>query len=238
MNIAEGIEADAVKRAIGSLLPEDSVDVVAMCLVRLCDLYLRTDAEIVEINPLAITTHGDVVALDCKLSVDDSAMSRQQSLARLAAFEPLTKLEAEAAAAGLKFIELDGDIGILANGAGLTMTTMDAVGEFGGRPANFLEIGGQAYTIAGAAAALLLKKPGLKSIVVNFCGAFARSDVMAAGVIETWKALEPAIPVFFTVQGTGDREARSMIRSELGLEPFDDMDDAVRAAVDAAAAGP
>ncbi|MCY4540917.1 MAG: acetate--CoA ligase family protein [Rhodobacteraceae bacterium] len=234
-SVGHGLEPDTVRKAIGDLLPEDCVDAVAQSLLRLYDLYLNTDAEIIEINPLAITTLGAVVALDCKLAVDDAALPRQQSLARLAATEPSTSLEAAAAAAGLKFIELEGDIGILANGAGLTMTTMDAVEVFGGKPANFLEIGGEAYRSADVATALLLRKPGLKSIVVNFCGAFARCDVMAAGVIETWKELEPEIPVFFSVLGTGDTRARSMIRRELGIKPFQDMDDAVRSAVEAAA---
>ncbi|HJE23382.1 MAG TPA: succinate--CoA ligase, partial [Methylorubrum populi] len=138
------------------------------------------------------------------------------------------------AANGLKFIQLDGDVGVLANGAGLTMTTMDVISHCGGRPANFLEIGGEAYTKSEAALKLVLSNPGVKSLVVNFCGAFARTDVMAEGVVTAWKRLNPDIPVFFSIHGTGEDEAVRLVREGLGQEPFDLMEDAVQAAVDAA----
>ena len=125
---------------------------------------------------------------------------------------------------------------MLANGAGLTMTTMDAISHFGGRPANFLEIGGESYTKAKPALELVLANPSVKALLVNFCGAFARTDVMAAGVIDAWQELKPRIPIIFTIHGTGEDEAIAMVRSRLGIEPFDLMDDAVRAAVAAAKA--
>ena len=117
------------------------------------------------------------------------------------------------------------------------MTTMDAVSHFGGRPANFLEIGGEAYTKGKAALQILLKNPEIASLLVNFCGAFARTDVMAESVAEAWLELKPDVPVFFTIHGTGSREAVQCIRQKLGIEPFEKMDDAVRAAVEAAEAG-
>jgi succinyl-CoA synthetase beta subunit len=122
----------------------------------------------------------------------------------------------------------------LANGAGLTMTTMDVIAHLGGRPANFLEIGGEAYTKAEEALGLVLAHPGVKSLVVNFCGAFARTDVMADGVTAAWRKLNPSIPVFFSIHGTGEEEAVQIVRERLGLEPYDLMEDAVRAAVEAA----
>jgi succinyl-CoA synthetase beta subunit len=134
----------------------------------------------------------------------------------------------------LKFIQLDGDVGVLANGAGLTMTTMDVIRHFGGRPANFLEIGGEAYTKSAIALELVLSNPGVKSLVINFCGAFARTDVMVAGVVKAWKRLKPTVPAFFSIHGTGEDEAIGLVRGELGIEPFDVMEDAVRAAVRAA----
>ena len=136
---------------------------------------------------------------------------------------------------GLKYIELDGNVGILANGAGLTMTTMDAVRHYGGSPANFLEIGGEAYTLAKPALQLVLGNPRVRSLLVNFCGAFARTDVMVGGLLEAWDAVPPGLPVSFSIHGTGDEEAIAMVRRKLGIEPFDLMDDAVRAAVKAAA---
>ena len=206
---------------------------VARTLVLLYEAYRESDAELLEVNPLVLTRDGKVVALDCKLTVDEASIPRQAEIATRAANEKVTDLEAEARAADLKYIELEGSVGILANGAGLTMTTMDAVAHYGGRAANFLEIGGEAYTKAHIALAILLKNPNIKSLLVNFCGAFARTDAMAAGVIEAWKALKPDIPIFFCIHGTGDAEAIRLVKDELGIEPFDLMDDAVKAAVSA-----
>jgi succinyl-CoA synthetase beta subunit len=148
--------------------------------------------------------------------------------------EKLTPLEARAKELGLKFIELDGNVGVLANGAGLTMTTMDAVRHYGGAPANFMEIGGESYTKAKPALELVLANPRVKCLLVNFCGAFARTDVMTEGVIGAWQALKPAIPIIFTIHGTNEDEAIAMVKERLGITPFDLMDDAVKAAVEAA----
>ncbi len=105
---------------------------------------------------------------------------------------------------------------------------------YGGRPANFLEIGGEAYTKAIPALELVLANPKVKSLVVNFCGAFARCDVMTDGVVTAWETLKPDLPVFFSIHGTGEDEAVAMVRDRLAMEPFDVMDDAVKAAIEAA----
>ena len=207
---------------------------VAEVLAKLYGVYRERDAELVEINPLAVLDDGRVVALDCKLALDDAASFRQGDLREAAAKEAMTHLERLGAEHGLKFIQLDGDVGVLANGAGLTMTTMDVIGHFGGRPANFLEIGGEAYIKAEIALGLVLANPGVKSLVVNFCGAFARTDVMADGVVRAWETLKPTVPVFFSIHGTGEDEAVRLVRERLGIEPFDLMEDAVKAAVEAA----
>ncbi|MDE2239365.1 MAG: succinate--CoA ligase [Rhodospirillales bacterium] len=210
---------------------DDDAQEVARILVSLYRRYRETDAELLEINPLARLDDGRVVALDCKFVLDDAASSRQETLCAHAAPAKSTALEREAAAQGLKYIELDGEVGILANGAGLTMTTMDVVSHYGGRPANFMEIGGDAYTKAEPALRVVLTNPKLRSLVVNFCGAFARTDVMAEGVVNAWKKLKPEIPVFFSVHGTGEDEAVALITAELGLTPYDLMEDAVQAAI-------
>ncbi len=207
---------------------------IAAALAALYSAYRDLDAELLEINPLAIAAGGEVVALDCKFVLDDSAAARRPELAARASREQATELEIRAAEAGLRLIELDGDVGVLANGAGLTMATMDAIAHFGGRPANFLEIGGDSYTKAEPALRIILENPGIKCLLVNFCGAFARTDVMAGGVVAAWKKLRPSIPAFFSVHGTGEEDAIELIRSELGIEPYDLMDDAVVAAVRAA----
>ncbi|ACK85000.1 succinate--CoA ligase subunit beta [Methylorubrum extorquens] len=229
-----GFDAAAARALLAGLDLGGAEGAVADILASLTETSGRVDAELIEINPLAVLDDGRVVALDCKLTLDDSAAFRQGDLAAEAAEEPMTELEREGAAQGLKFIQLDGDVGVLANGAGLTMTTMDVISHCGGRPANFLEIGGEAYTKSEAALKLVLSNPGVKSLVVNFCGAFARTDVMAEGVVTAWKRLDPDIPVFFSIHGTGEDEAVRLVREGLGCEPFDLMEDAVQAAVDAA----
>ena len=207
---------------------------IADVLARLYAAYRKCDGELVEINPLALLSDGRVVALDCKYVLDDAAIYRQEVLVKLAAPAAMTELERRGAVQGLKFIQLDGNVGVLANGAGLTMTTMDVIRHFGGRPANFLEIGGEAYTKSETALDLVLSNPGVKSLVINFCGAFARTDVMADGVVKAWAKLKPKVPVFFSIHGTGEEEAVALVRRELAIEPYDLMEDAIRAAVKAA----
>ena len=207
---------------------------VAGVLVQLYAAFRARDAELIEVNPLALLRDGSLLALDCKLVLDDAAAERQPDLAAAASPARLTELERRGAEHGLKFIQLDGDVGLLANGAGLTMTTMDVIEHFGGRPANFLEIGGEAYTKSEVALDLVLSNPGVRSLVVNFCGAFARTDVMAEGVVRAWEALRPSVPAFFSIHGTGEEAAVKLVRDRLGIEPYDLMEDAVQAAIKAA----
>ena len=207
---------------------------VAKTLAALYRAWRENDAELLEVNPLARLADGRLAALDCKLTLDDSGIPRRQELAATGSPEPLTALEARAQSLGLRYIELGGDIGVLANGAGLTMTTMDVITHHGGRPANFLEIGGAAYTKARPALELVLDNPRVRCLLVNFCGAFARTDVMVAGMLDAWQALGPTIPVFFSVHGTGSAEARAMLRKRLGVAPYATMDEAIAAAVAAA----
>jgi succinyl-CoA synthetase beta subunit len=207
---------------------------IADILARLYAAYRARDAELLEINPLALLADGRVVALDCKFVLDDAALYRQPEIAGSGAPGAMTELEKRGADAGLKLIQLDGNVGVLANGAGLTMTTMDVIRHFGGKPANFLEIGGEAYTKSEIALDLVLSNPGVKSLVINFCGAFARTDVMAEGVVKAWHKLKPKVPVYFSIHGTGEEEAVALVRRELGIEPYDFMEDAIKQAVRAA----
>ena len=235
VDIRHGLDPDAARGVLDGLgLGGAAAEAVAQVLVRLYGVWRSRDAELVEINPLAVTGDGQVVALDCKFTLDDLARTRQEDVVDAGVPDRLTDLEARARDLGLTYIELDGEVGILANGAGLTMATMDAVRHYGGGPANFLEIGGQSYTKATPALDLVLSNPRVRSLVVNFCGAFARTDVMTEGVVGAWEALAPDVPVFFCIHGTGSREAVPIVRERLGMEPFPTMDDAVRAAVAAA----
>ena len=231
---AKGFDLDAARALVAGLDLSGAEEAVAAMLAALYRISGTIDAEMIEINPIALLGDGRVVALDCKLTLDDSAAFRQGDLPSSSAPDEMTSLERDGLDNGLKFIQLDGNVGVLANGAGLTMTTMDVISHFGGRPANFLEIGGEAYTKSEVALRLVLSNPGVKSLVVNFCGAFARTDVMAEGVVAAWKKLSPDVPVFFSIHGTGEDEAVRLVRDGLGIEPFDFMEDAVQAAVEAA----
>ncbi len=235
VDIARGLTAGQASAALSGMDLRGEEDAVARFLAELYAAYRALDAELLEINPLALTDGGRLLCLDCKYALDDSSAGRQAPVAEAGTPERMTALEAEAHAAGLKYIELDGSVGVLANGAGLTMATMDAIAHYGGRPANFLEIGGEAYTKAETALTILLGNPDIRSLLVNFCGAFARTDVMAEGVVQAWRKLDPDIPVFFSIHGTGEEAAVALVERELGHRPYELMDDAVRAAVVAAA---
>ena len=234
IDIRHGLDPAAAGNVLDGLDLGEAAEAVADVLARLYDVWRSRDAELVEINPLAITGDGRVVALDCKFTLDDLSRARHEDIVGTGVPDTLTELEARGRDLGLTYIELDGEIGILANGAGLTMTTMDAVRHYGGAPANFLEIGGQSYTKATPALDLVLSNPKVRSLVVNFCGAFARTDVMTEGVVNAWEELEPDVPVFFSIHGTGSKEAVPIVRERLKMEPFPTMDEAVRAAIAAA----
>lgn len=232
-------EADA--RSLLTLLEASGAvaDRLAGALLAMYGLYREADAELVEINPLVITTSDEVIALDSKITLDPGALGRQAE--RLAGLVPAvdtggTELERRGRELGLQYMELEGEVGVLANGAGLTMTTLDAVKHYGGRPADFLEIGGDAYTRAVPALRLVLDNPRVRSLVVNFCGAFARTDVMTEGVVAAIEELRPTLPIFFSIHGTGEEKAIALVRERLGAEPCETMDEAVRAAVAAASA--
>ena len=233
VDIRNGLDIKALERALTQPLPCDRAALVAL-LGRLYAAYAANDAELMEVNPLVLTADGRLIALDCKYAMDDSAIARHAELAESGTPDKLTALEERGKSLALKFIELEGTVGVLANGAGLTMTTMDAVRHFGGSPANFMEIGGESYTKAKPALELVLSNPRVKCLLVNFCGAFARTDVMAEGVINAWLDLKPAIPIYFTIHGTGEDEAIAMVKERLGIASYDLMDDAVKAAVVAA----
>ena len=234
IDIRRGLDRAATETALDGIGLSENKSQVADVLEKLYDVYVANDADLVEINPLIATVAGDIVALDCKFSLEDSGANRRPELVEKGTPEKLTTLETRGRELGLRFIELDGDVGVLANGAGLTMTTMDVVRHYGGEPANFLEIGGEAYTLGKPALELVLSNPNVKCLLVNFCGAFARTDVMTEGIVNAWEELKPNLPVFFTIHGTNEDEAIALVRDRLKMEPFDLMDDAVKAAVAAA----
>ncbi|MAH85144.1 MAG: succinate--CoA ligase [Rhodospirillaceae bacterium TMED8] len=234
VDIRDGLTSDGARTLVDGLFLEGADDAIVDVLTRLYTAYKVNDAELLEINPLVLTGAGDIVALDCKFVLDDSGIKRQIKLAERGSPDRLTQLEIVGEKHGIKYIELEGNVAVLANGAGLTMTTMDVVRHYGGQPANFCEIGGEAYTKGKEALEIVLAKANVKSLVVNFCGAFARCDVMMSGLLEAWDEVEPDIPAFFSIAGTGDKEAITMLKTKLDKDPLPNMDAACKAAVQAA----
>lgn len=197
-------------------------------------LFKENDLALLEINPLVVTTEGKLVALDCKMSVDDNALYRQKSLAEQRDWSQDDAKEAEAHHAGLSYIALNGNIGCMVNGAGLAMATMDLIKLHGGAPANFLDVGGgaTAETVAKAFK-IILADHNVKAILVNIFGGIMRCDIIAEGIITAVKDVGIQIPVIVRLEGTNVELGRKML-SESGLSIISaaGLTDAAKQAVD------
>lgn len=203
---------------------------------KLYKLFDEKDATQVEINPLAETKDGEVICMDAKLAFDDHADFRQHDVFELRDKTQEDPTELDAGEYGLNFIKLDGNIGCLVNGAGLAMATMDTLTLNGGRPANFLDVGGSANAAAVKKAfELLLSSKEVKAIFVNIFGGIMRCDVIAEGIVQATKQLGLNIPLVVRLQGTKEKEAKDIIKqSGLKIFPCDGLDEAASKAVEAA----
>jgi len=191
------------------------------------------DAELVEFNPLALTSDNRLVALDAKIIIDDNSLYRHPELQKLRGRE-LSEYEKRARELEFSYVELDGDIGVICNGAGLTMATMDSILYYGGRPANFLDIGGGARSERiKEAVRLMLMHPRSRVLLINVFGGITRCDEVAMGIIEAIREVGARKPIIVRMLGTNEEEGRRILR-ERGIEVYDEMDDAVKAAVELA----
>ena len=223
-----GYEARAIGKSLG--LSGRLLVSFTGFLETLYRVFEAFDAELVESNPLAVT--GDrVVPLDARIIVDDNSLSRQQRLLegrRVEQRGELTEWEVRARRAGLPFVELDGNIGIIGNGAGLTMATMDLVYHYGGRPANFLDIGGGARSdLVKKAVMLLLEYPKADRIFINIFGGITRGDEVAKGIIDAVEESGAGKPLVVRLSGTREEEGREMLESA-GIKAFRDPVEAVK----------
>lgn len=195
------------------------------------------DAELVESNPLTLTKEGDVVPLDARVIVDDNALFRHPELEKALEEDPrdITEFEAYAKKIGFHYVELDGDIGIIGNGAGLTMATMDLVYHFGGRPANFLDIGGGASReVVREAVKVLLNHPRAKVIFINIFGGITRADEVAYGVKEALQAAGGTTKkIVVRMKGTNEELGRAIL-AEIGVPLFESAEEAAKKAVELA----
>lgn len=194
----------------------------------LYEVYTQYDCSIAEINPLVLTGDGTVIAADAKIDIDDNALFRHQDLLVYADPEESDKNELEAKAAGLSYVELDGDIGCVVNGAGLAMATMDAVKYGGGQPANFLDIGGSSNPDKVTAAMQILKRKQVKGVLFNIFGGITRCDDVAKGIIAAVERMGGIdIPLVIRLTGTNEDVARQML-TEKGYKVGSSMEEAVK----------
>ena len=183
--------------------------------------FLGTDAQLIEINPVLKTSDDKILAVDCKFSIDDSALFRQPDIAAMRDIFEEDPTEIEAGKNNLNFIKLDGNVGCMVNGAGLAMATMDLIKLSGGDPANFLDVGGAANAeTVEAGFRIIIKDPSVKAILINIFGGIVRCDRVANGVVEACKSIgDLPVPVIVRLQGTNAEEAK-MIIDNSGLEVF------------------
>ena len=194
-------------------------------LSALARAFMETDANLAEINPLALTKDGQVMAADAKIVIDDNALPRQQEYAAWAEPEEANPLEYQAKAEGLTYVKLDGDVGIIGNGAGLVMTTLDMVARAGGKPANFLDIGGGAKAeVMKKALLFVARDPQVKGILVNIFGGITRGEEVAKGIIMAQAELPKGMPIVARLSGTGEAEGRALL-ADAGLTWGTDMRD-------------
>jgi len=196
-------------------------------------IMIDHDAELVEFNPLAWKCGGGFIALDAKIIIDDNSLHRHKDLLEKYGRE-LGLYEALAKKLGFSYVELDGDIGVIANGAGLTMATMDTLLLYGGRPANFLDIGGGASRErVKEAVKLLLTHPRVKVLLINIFGGITRCDEVALGIVEAVKAVGVSKPIVVRLLGTNEEEGRRILH-EHGFSTYSEVDEAVKKAVELA----
>jgi len=228
-------EADELARSIG--VPEASAGKARKVFQGLYKAFWETDASLAEINPLILTGNGDVVALDAKLNFDSNALYRHPEIVEMRDLDEEDPAEIEASKHDLSYIQLDGNIGCLVNGAGLAMATMDTIKLFGGEPANFLDVGGGATKEKVTEAfKIMLRNPNLKAILVNIFGGIMRCDVIAEGVVAASRTVGLKVPLVVRMKGTNEEIGKKLLaESGLPIISADTMAEAAKQVVQAAA---
>jgi succinyl-CoA synthetase beta subunit len=231
---ATGILAfQARKLAFGMGLAANAAQKFVALLRALYDAWLKTDASMIEINPLILTRGGDLLALDAKVSFDDNGLYRHPELRELRDLSEEDPLEVEASKFSLNYIRLDGNIGCMVNGAGLAMATMDIIKLAGGEPANFLDVGGgaNAEQIKNAFR-ILMADANVQAVLINIFGGILRCDVLAEGVIAAVRELGVRVPIVIRMEGTNVEEGKRMLEeSGLNFRTADSMGEAAEAVV-------
>ncbi|MFD8689087.1 ADP-forming succinate--CoA ligase subunit beta [Streptomyces sp. NPDC059651] len=227
---AEGVTRDKAREITEAAgLPPEAVPV----LIRLWQVLTREDALLVEVNPLVRTTAGEILALDGKVTLDDNARFRQSRWGESADDPQSDPLEAEAAAKGLNYVKLDGEVGIIGNGAGLVMSTLDVVAGCGARPANFLDIGGGASAqVMADGLSVILADPGVKAVLVNVFGGITACDAVADGIVRALETVRLTKPLVVRLDGNNAAHGRAILdaRAHPLVQQAPTMDGAARRA--------
>jgi succinyl-CoA synthetase beta subunit len=201
---------------------------------QLYEAVVQSDASLAEINPLVVTADRRWIALDSKMVLDDNALFRHPEFEQLRAPAAEDPIEHEARAAGLSFVKLDGDIGCVVNGAGLSMATLDLIKAYGGEPANFLDIrGGASSEQVATALRLVLAEPNVHAVLFNIFGGITRCDVVARGLLDALATVEVRVPLVVRLVGTNQAEGRAMLAAA-GVTAVNTMQEAARRVVEAA----
>jgi succinyl-CoA synthetase beta subunit len=227
-------DADDIAGKIG--IPPASVPAARSVLQGLYKAFWETDASLAEINPLILTGDGRVIALDSKMNFDSNALYRHADIVEMRDLDEEDPAEVEASKFDLTYIQLDGNIGCLVNGAGLAMATMDTIKLFGGEPANFLDVGGGATTEKVTEAfKLMLRNPKLRAILVNIFGGIMRCDVIAEGVVAASRAVHLKVPLVVRMKGTNEQLGKKILAdSGLPIISADTMAEAAQKVIAAA----
>ena len=226
----------ARKLAFGLKLEGDAFKESVKLFIKLYQCYMKTDASLVEINPLVLTADEKIIALDAKFNFDGNALFRQKDILKLRDLDEEDPTEIEASKFDLNYIKLDGNVGCMVNGAGLAMATMDIIKIAGGDPANFLDVGGaaSAETVKNGFKIILSDK-NVKAILINIFGGIVRCDRVANGVVDAVKELGLEVPVVVRLEGTNAEDAKIILKkSGLSIIPANDMKDAAERVVEAA----
>ena len=232
----EGVNWDAARSVATQIgLPEAVHDEAMKLFSNLYEVFLTCDATLLEVNPLVVTGDGNIVAVDAKIDLDDSAMYRHPEFGELRDFSEEDPNEIEASRVGLNYISLEGNIGCLVNGAGLAMATMDIIKLHGGDPANFLDVGGGATAEqVSAAFRIMLKHSNVRAILVNIFGGIMRCDVIAQGIVEAAQQVDIRLPLVIRLEGTNVEKGRQILsESDLSYLAATTMDDAAQKVVEA-----
>jgi len=233
IDIIEGFTKDKALQVAKKLGFAERSEEASQLFLKCYELFQKTDALMVEINPLAEDSNGEFMCLDAKVKFDDNAEFRQKRIFDFRDWSQEDAKEVEAAKHNLNYIALDGDIGCLVNGAGLAMATLDIIKLHGGSPANFLDVGGGATANqVKEAFKIITADPKVNSIMVNIFGGIMRCDVIAEGIIAAAKELNLKVPIIARLQGTNVDDAKVLIGSSgLKILPCDNLDEAARLAV-------